>query len=112
MALGPKPGLRPLFPTPRSRKLHQGTGGTVFVSGVKNTRTFLKWLKEETGGDSSARIQGNKLVLVPNTADCIQTMVRVLRSIKASKSVSFHTYSLPEDRCTRLLFKGLEKNHA
>ena len=81
----------------------------LFVSGVKNTRTFLKWLKEQTGGDGSARVQGDKLVLVPNTADCFRATVRVLRSIEASKGVSFHTYSLPEDRCTRLLIKGLGK---
>ena len=36
--------------------------------------------------------------------------MRVLRSIDASKGVAFHTYSLPEDRCTRLLIKGLGKN--
>ena len=37
-------------------------------------------------------------------------MVRVLRSIDASKGVAFHTYSLAEDRYTRLLVKGLGKN--
>ena len=36
--------------------------------------------------------------------------MRVLRSVDASKGVAFHVYSLPEDRCTRLLIKGLGKN--
>jgi Associated with zinc fingers. len=36
--------------------------------------------------------------------------VRVLRFIDASKSAGFHTYSLPEDQCTRLLVKDLAKN--
>ena len=75
-----------------------------------NVRLFLQWLKEETGGDGRARMQGNKLVLVLHTADCFRATVRVLRSIGTSKGVAFHTYSLPEDRCTRLLIKGLCKN--
>ena len=82
----------------------------LFETGVANVRLFLKWLKEETGGDSGARMQCDKLVLVPKTADCFRATVRVLRSIDASKGLAFHTYSLPEDRCTKLLIKGLGKN--
>ena len=74
----------------------------LFVIGVVNVRLFLKWLKEETGGDGSVRMQGDKLVLVPKTADCFKATVRVLRSIDPSKGVAFHTYSLPEDRCSSL----------
>ena len=44
----------------------------LFVTGVVNVRLFLKWLKEETGEDDSARMQGDKLVLVPKTADCFR----------------------------------------
>ena len=55
-------------------------------------------------------MQGDKLVLVPNTADCFRATVKVLRSTDPSEGVGFHTYSSPEDRCTRLLVKGLGKN--
>ena len=55
-------------------------------------------------------MQGDKLVLVPNTADCFIATVKVLRSMDPSDGVVFHTYSLPEDRCTRLLVKELGKN--
>ena len=55
-------------------------------------------------------MQGGKLVLVTKTADCFRATVRVLRSVDASKGMAFHTYSLPEDGCTRLLVKGLGKN--
>ena len=55
-------------------------------------------------------MQGKKLTLVPNTADCFRATVRVLRSMDSSKGVAFHTYSLPEDLCTRFPFKGLVKN--
>ena len=37
-----------------------------------NVRLFLKWLKEKTGGDSSARMHGDKLILVTITADCFR----------------------------------------
>ena len=70
---------------------------------VVNVRLFLKSLKDETGGDGSARMQGDKLVLVPNTADCFRATERVLRSMESSKGVAFHTYSMPKDRCTRFL---------
>ena len=36
-------------------------------------------------GDGSARMQGDKLVLVPKTADCFRATVSVLRSIDATK---------------------------
>ena len=83
---------------------------TLFVKGVVNVRLFFKWLKEETGRDGSARMQGDKLVLVPKTADSFRATVKVLRSIDENKGVAFHTYSLSEDRCTRPLVKGLGKN--
>ena len=52
----------------------------LFVTGIVNMR-----LKEETGADSSTRMQNCKLVLVPNTADCFRAMVRVLRSIMQTR---------------------------
>jgi hypothetical protein len=55
-------------------------------------------------------MQGDKLVLVPNTVDYFKATVRVLMSIDTSKGVAFYTYSLPEDRCTRLLKKMPEQD--
>ena len=55
-------------------------------------------------------MQGSKLVHVPNTADCFRATVRCSGRSMQSKGVAFHIYSLPEDRCTRLLIKGLGKN--
>ena len=56
----------------------------LFVTGVVNVRLFLKWPKEENGGAGSARMQGDKLILVPNNADCFMATVRVLRSMDTS----------------------------
>ena len=36
--------------------------------------------------------------------------MKVLKSMDRSEGVAFHTYSFPEDRCTRLLVKDLSKN--
>ena len=82
----------------------------LFVTRVVYVAIFLRWLKQQTGGDGSARMQGDKLVLVPNIADCFSATVRVLRSIDPSNEVAFHNYSLPEDRCPRFLIKDLGKN--
>jgi hypothetical protein len=49
------------------------------------------------------------LMLVPETADGFRATLGALRSLGEVKGVSFHTFSLPEDRCVRLLLKSLRK---
>jgi hypothetical protein len=46
-------------------------------------------------------------MIVPGTADGIRATVSALRSLDGSKGVTFHTFSLPEDRCVHLLVKKL-----
>ena len=45
-------------------------------------------------------------MVVPKTANGFRAAVSVLRSIDG-EVVSFHTFTLPEDRCARLLVKNL-----
>ena len=52
-------------------------------------------------------MKGEKLMVVPETANDFRAAVSALRSLDASKGVSFHTFSVPEDRCARLLIKNL-----
>jgi hypothetical protein len=52
-------------------------------------------------------MKGEGLMVVQETADDFRAAVSALRSLDASKGVSFHTFSLPEDRCARLLIKNL-----
>jgi hypothetical protein len=52
-------------------------------------------------------MKGEKLMLVPRTAEGFRATVSALRSLDGSKGASFHTFSLPEDRCVRLLVKNL-----
>jgi hypothetical protein len=46
-------------------------------------------------------------MVVPSTADGFRTTVSSLRSLDEKEGVSFHTFTLPEDRCVRLLAKNL-----
>jgi hypothetical protein len=48
-------------------------------------------------------------MLVPETADAFRSTISALRSLGEGQGVSFHTFSLPEDRCLRLLLKNLGK---
>ena len=52
-------------------------------------------------------MKGEKLMIVPGTADGFRATVSALRFLDGSKGVTFHTFSLPEDRCVRLLVKNL-----
>jgi hypothetical protein len=44
---------------------------------------------------------------VPSPADGFRAAVSSLRSFDGKEGVSFHTFTLPEDRCVRLLVKNL-----
>jgi hypothetical protein len=57
-------------------------------------RNFVAQMKEEI------------LMLVPETPDGFRATTGVLRSLGDGKGLSFHTVSLPEDRCVRLLLKN------
>jgi len=48
-------------------------------------------------------------MFVPRTADGFRATVSALRSLDGSKGVSFHTFSVLEDRCVRLLVKKLAR---
>jgi len=47
------------------------------------------------------------LMFVPSTADGFRAAVSALRSLDGKDGVSFHTFTIPEDRCARLLVKNL-----
>jgi hypothetical protein len=82
----------------------------IYVSGVTDTRGFLAWLRVSCQCGLSAQIIGQKLKLVPQTPEGFRATVGALRSSDGSKDVSFHAFSLPEDRCVRLLVKNLHRH--
>jgi hypothetical protein len=54
-------------------------------------------------------MKGEILMLWPETADGFRATIGALRSLDVSEGVSFHTFSLPEDRCVRMLLKNVGK---
>jgi phage head maturation protease len=46
-------------------------------------------------------------MFVPSTADGIRAAVNALLSVDGKEGVRYHTFTLPEDRCMRLLVKNL-----
>jgi hypothetical protein len=79
----------------------------MYVSGVKNPRSFLEWVRTKSASKLVAQMKGEYLMLVPETADGFRATISVLRSLGEGEGVRFHTFSLPEDRCVRLLLKNL-----
>ena len=55
----------------------------------------------------TAQLKAEKLVAIPAMADGFIGAVSTLRSLDVESGVTFHTYSLPDDRCVRLLIKNL-----
>jgi hypothetical protein len=82
----------------------------IFVSGLNDTRGFLHWLRESCPSGLTAQVKVEKLMLVPETADGFRAAVTALRSLDGGKGVSFHTFSLSEDRIVRLLVRNLGKS--
>jgi hypothetical protein len=74
------------------------------------TRGFLKWLREFCPSGVTAQVKGEKLMLAPETSDGFRATVTALRSLDGGKGVSFHAFSLPEDRSVRLQIKNVGKS--
>ena len=79
----------------------------IFISGVRDTRAFLPWLRASCPGGLKAQLKAEKLMVVPSTANGFRAVVSALRYLDGGEGVSFHTFTLPEDRCVRLLVKNL-----
>ena len=82
----------------------------IFISDISDTRSFLAWFRVSCPGGLMAHLNGEKLMVFPSTADVFQTAVCALRSPNGKKGASFHTFTLPEDRCVRLLVKNKSRN--
>jgi hypothetical protein len=72
----------------------------VYVPEVIDMRKFLDWVSEKSG-KLAAQKKSEYLILVPETAVGFWATISALRSLGESEVVSFHTFSLPEDRCVR-----------
>jgi hypothetical protein len=54
-------------------------------------------------------MKGEILMLVPETANGFRATIGSLRTLDESEGVSFHTFSLPENRFVYLLLKNIGK---
>jgi hypothetical protein len=79
----------------------------IFISGASDNRGFLVWLRASSPGGLTTQLKGENLMVVPATADGFRAVVSALRSLDGREGVSFHTFTLPEDRCVQLLEKNL-----
>jgi hypothetical protein len=79
----------------------------IFISGASDTLAFLAWLRASCPGGLTAQLKGEKLMVVPATVDGFRAVVSGLRSLDRREGLSFHTFTLPEDRCVRLRVKNL-----
>jgi hypothetical protein len=79
----------------------------IFISGANDTRGFLVWLQASCPGGLRAQLKGEKLMVVPATADGFRAVVSAIRSPDGWEGMSFHTFTLPEERSLRLLVKKL-----
>ena len=96
---GPLGGMPAGAPPPHAHVVPAGERRNktpIFVSGVSDTRGFLKWLRESCPSGLTAQVKGDKLMHVPKTADGFRATVTALRSLDGSKGVSFTPY-----RCLR-----------
>ena len=79
----------------------------ILISGVSDTRYFLACLRASCLGGLTSQLKGEQLMVVSSTADRFRAVVGALRSLDGKDDVSFHTFTLPENRCARLLFKNV-----
>ena len=74
----------------------------IFISGDRDACTFLTWLRASCSGGLTAQLKAEKLMVVPSNANGFRAALSALRSLDGGEGVSFHTFTLPEDRCVRL----------
>jgi hypothetical protein len=67
----------------------------IFISGVRDPRAFLAWLRASCPGGLTAQLKSENLMVVLSTADGFRAAVSALRSLEEGKGVSFHTFTLP-----------------
>jgi hypothetical protein len=57
----------------------------IFISGVRDTRAFLAWLRAACPGGLAAQLKAEKLMVVPSTADGFRAVVSALRSLDGGR---------------------------
>jgi hypothetical protein len=70
----------------------------IFITGFSDARTFLACLRAVCTGGITVQLTGEKLNVLPSTADGFRAVASALRSLDG-EGVSIHTFTIPENRC-------------
>jgi hypothetical protein len=62
----------------------------VYVSGEKNPRSFLEWVRTKSASKLVVQMKGEYLMLVPETADGFRATISALRSLGEGEGVFSH----------------------
>jgi len=57
----------------------------IFISGVRDTRAFLAWLRTSCPGGLTAQLKAEKLMVVPSTANSLRAAVSALGSLDGGR---------------------------
>jgi hypothetical protein len=96
------PLLTPRWPTPACQQDSVGIRRPYLFQGTATS--VPSW---PGCGSLTAQLKGAHLMVVPSRADGFRAAIRTLRSLDGKEGLSFHNFTLPEDRCVRLLVKNL-----
>jgi hypothetical protein len=57
----------------------------IFISGVRDARAFLAWLRASCPGGLTAQLKAEKLMVVPSTGNDFRAAVSALRSLNGGR---------------------------
>jgi hypothetical protein len=57
----------------------------IVISGVRDARTFLAWMRASCPGGVTAQLKAEKLMVVPSTANGFRAAVSALRSLDGGR---------------------------
>lgn len=80
---------------------------SIFNIDFSDTRAFLSWLRAFCPGGLTAQIKGEKWMVALSPTDGFRGVVSTILSIDGMEVWSFYNFTLPDDRCVRLLVKNL-----
>jgi hypothetical protein len=72
----------------------------IFISGYSVVRAFLAWLRQSCPGGHRAKQNCEKLMVFRSKSDGF-------RSLDGKEGMSFHNFTIPKDRCVRILVMNL-----
>jgi hypothetical protein len=78
----------------------------IFISGVRDNRSFLSWLRASCPGGLTTELKAENLMNVPSNADGFTSTVSTHRSLDGGGCEFVHLHA-PGDGCARLLGKNV-----